>query len=98
VLSTVPGGGYGRMCGTSMATPHVAGVAALVASRHPDAGPAELARLVTESAAPAGCPDSYDPNSDGRPDAECVTGDDGRDGFYGAGMLDAAASLGAVHR
>lgn len=35
ILSTVPGNRYGRSSGTSMATPHVTGTAALVKSRNP---------------------------------------------------------------
>ena len=35
VLSTVPPNGYRRLSGTSMASPHVAGVAALVKRRRP---------------------------------------------------------------
>lgn len=93
VLSTVPGGGYGRMCGTSMAAPHVTGVAALVATKHPDAGPAELTRLITQSAAPVDCPDSYDPNSDGRSDATCEPDDERGNSFNGAGIADAKAAV-----
>lgn len=36
VLSTLPGGGYGRMDGTSMASPHVAGAVAMVRYLRPD--------------------------------------------------------------
>ncbi|MBE2315548.1 S8 family serine peptidase [Solirubrobacter sp. CPCC 204708] len=41
IYSTIPNG-YGYMDGTSMATPHVAGAAALLASAQPAAGSAEL--------------------------------------------------------
>ncbi|MDA0168187.1 S8 family serine peptidase [Solirubrobacter taibaiensis] len=49
ILSTVPGGSYGYMDGTSMATPHVAGVAALLAAAEPGTGSATLKTALLSS-------------------------------------------------
>jgi thermitase len=42
VLSTLPGNRYGNGRGTSMATPHVSGAAALIKSKYPGAGASEM--------------------------------------------------------
>lgn len=47
-----PGESYTTLSGTSMATPHVAGAAAILAQRRPDASPAELKALLMGSAKP----------------------------------------------
>jgi subtilisin family serine protease/fibronectin type 3 domain-containing protein len=52
VYSTVPGGGYDWWDGTSMATPHVAGVAALAKSRFPGASDVGLKVLLLGSVDP----------------------------------------------
>lgn len=91
VLSTVPGG-YGYSCGTSMAVPHVAGVAALLASKHSGAGAAQLTRMLNAQADPIPCPANYDLNGDGVQDAIC-TGYSSYNGFYGHGMVDALKAV-----
>ncbi|MHB1167221.1 MAG: S8 family serine peptidase [Carboxydocellales bacterium] len=53
-LSTVPGGGYGWMLGTSMATPKVSAVAGLIIAQHGKIGPDKVAALLKKSAVDLG--------------------------------------------
>ncbi|HJP76886.1 MAG TPA: S8 family serine peptidase [Pseudonocardiaceae bacterium] len=91
VLSTVPDG-YASACGTSMAAPHVSGVAALLASMHPRATPRQLTQLLNEQATPVACPSDYDLNGTGTQDAYC-TGDSSYNSFYGHGLVNALAAV-----
>ena len=81
--------GWGYKQGTSMASPHAAGVAALALSAHPGLQPGALAALVEGTAVPLPCPAGvYNP----RPGfdqylAECTGG--ARTSFYGAGEVNA---------
>jgi len=52
VRSAAPGGGYQSMSGTSMATPHVAGVLALLAQADPNASATDLKASLLASAFP----------------------------------------------
>ncbi|MFE9775875.1 S8 family serine peptidase [Streptomyces sp. NPDC005931] len=88
ILGTLPGGKWGYMAGTSMASPHVAGVAALIKSTHPYASPALVKALLYAEADAVACTDPYDINGDGKVDAVCE-GPKNRNGFYGWGMTDA---------
>ena len=50
LYSTLMGGGYGNMSGTSMATPHLAGLAALLRARYPSYTPDEIASAILDNA------------------------------------------------
>ncbi|HKB07987.1 MAG TPA: S8 family serine peptidase, partial [Candidatus Polarisedimenticolia bacterium] len=50
ILSTVPGGGYGILSGTSMATPHVSGAAALVRAAAPGLGILQIKQRLLDGA------------------------------------------------
>ncbi|MFG2698539.1 S8 family serine peptidase [Kitasatospora sp. NPDC048407] len=95
ILSTLPGNKYGYSSGTSMATPHVAGVLALLASSHPGAGPEKLRSLLVKQADPHACPAGvFNPGGTGAYKATCE-GTDANNGFYGAGVVNAAKAVDA---
>jgi len=92
VLSTVMVNGvngWGYLQGTSMASPHAAGVAALALSAHPNLSPGALAAFLERTSVALPCPPGvYDP----RPTlpqfrAVCTGGE--RNSFYGAGEVNA---------
>ncbi|WP_374055067.1 S8 family serine peptidase [Rossellomorea sp. FM04394] len=49
ILSSLPDNSYGYYNGTSMATPHVAGVAALIQSEYPDYDPSTMKTMIMDS-------------------------------------------------
>lgn len=77
VLSTLPNNSYGWMEGTSMACPHVSGIAALILSKH---GNATLPATTVRSQIESGVRDFYTLN----PAAK---------GLFGSGYVDAARAL-----
>jgi subtilisin family serine protease len=93
ILSTLPNNEYGWLQGTSMASPHVAAVAALLKSTHPHASPARLQALLKAQADNPGCPtDPYDTDGDGVVDATCEGGKQ-VNGFYGYGIVNALRAV-----
>ncbi|HEV2784132.1 MAG TPA: S8 family serine peptidase [Actinophytocola sp.] len=89
VLSTIFNGGWGYKQGTSMASPHAAGVVALIRSTHLDWPSNRVIRELERQADRLACPPNpYDPTGDGAWLATCQGNVSGR-GFYGSGLVDA---------
>ncbi|GGT09594.1 peptidase S8 [Streptomyces atratus] len=88
ILGTMPGGTWAFKSGTSMASPHVAGVAALIKSTHPHATAGQVKALLYSEADATPCTDPYDIDSDGEIDAVCK-GPKNHNGFYGRGIVNA---------
>jgi subtilisin family serine protease len=56
IVSAAPGGGYVSMDGTSMACPHAAGVVALIKNAKPAITPAEMVKVLNNTALDLGAP------------------------------------------
>lgn len=93
VLSTLPGGGYGYKQGTSMAGPHVAGVAALLKSAHPQATPSQLQAMLKAQATKAACPEKLYDATGALVDATTCQSKWGQTGYYGYGVVDALKAV-----
>lgn len=69
ITSTLPGGGTWRLTGTSMASPHVAGVAALLRAADPKLSPAEVKEILRDTARPIQSESETSPSGRGKVDA-----------------------------
>ena len=83
VISTIPGGRYGMLSGTSMAAPHVSGLAALLLSRDPSLSPLEIRSIITRTA-----DDQVGPTTVDTP---------GWDPHYGYGRINVSRAVTTTH-
>ncbi len=82
---------YAWINGTSMAAPHVVGVAALVMQLHPGWPASAVAARLSSTATRRACPADWQPLGAGDERFRCTGGGD-RTSFFGAGLVDAAAA------
>jgi subtilisin family serine protease len=91
IVTTDGGGFYLYLNGTSMSSPHAAGVAALVKQVHPTWSPDAVKAAVERSAQHLDCPVDWSPLS-GNDERERCYGGNRPTSFFGHGLVDAAAA------
>ena len=97
--SVSPCAEYLYLEGTSMAAPHVTGVAALIESQYGRLSPGRVATMITQTADSIACPDPatlalYSPFtsvSNGAP--QTCTGGAGYNSWYGHGQVNALSAI-----
>ncbi|WP_051275435.1 S8 family peptidase [Aestuariibacter salexigens] len=83
------GARYLYLNGTSMSSPHAAGVAALIKQMHPKWSSGAVKAHLQNSATEMACPENWEPLGEGDEREKCY-GKNGRTSFFGHGMVNAA--------
>lgn len=91
MTTTYDGARYAYLNGTSMSSPHAAGVAALVKEQHPKWSPGAVKAAVQRSTQQLTCPPDWEPLNPADERYRCY-GNGGRTSFFGHGLVDAMAA------